>query len=234
MGERGLNEVGQKGHGMPRPYGERRARATTSWREADYLSMRLIVRDLRACGVYAQGRLLDIGCGNQPYREIFAPVVRQYVGLDREFPGSCPDVVGDALRLPFPAEAFDTVLLIQVLEHVPNPPDALSEIRRVLAPGGRLILTAPQYWRVHEEPHDYYRFTRFGLAHLIRESGLRVLHMKPQGGAWALAGQALANTLSRRRVLHRLMPLVNLSFGLFDRLWPDPDDPINYLLVAEK
>ncbi len=231
---RSLNEVRQEEHGMPRPYGERRARATTSWREADYLSMRLIVRDLRACRVYARGRLLDIGCGNQPYREIFAPVVRQYVGLDREFPGSCPDVVGDALRLPFPAEAFDTVLLIQVLEHVPNPPDALSEIRRVLAPGGRLILTAPQYWRMHEEPHDYYRFTRFGLAHLIRESGLRVLHMKPQGGAWALAGQALANTLSRRRVLHRLMPLVNLSFGFFDRLWPDPDDPINHLLVAEK
>ena len=212
----------------------RRTHAATSWRDADYLSMRLLVRDLQHCRHYARGRLLDIGCGNQPYRDLFAPLVREYIGLDQDDRQSRPDVIGDALWLPFRADAFDTVLMIQVLEHLPNPMEAMSEIRRVLRPGGRVILTAPQYWRVHEEPHDYYRFTHFGLVHLMREHGLRILHAKAQGGAWALAGQALANTLSARRVLHHLTPLVNVLFGLGDRLWPDEGDPINHLLVAEK
>ncbi len=213
---------------------ERRTHATTSWRDADYLSMRILLRDLCDCRSYARGRLLDIGCGNQPYRELFVPLVREYIGLDREAQGSRPDVIGDALRLPFCADAFDTVLMIQVLEHMPDPLAAIREVRRVLAPGGRLILTAPQYWREHEEPHDYYRFTRFGLLHLLRESGLRLLHLRAQGGAWALAGQALANTLSARRGLHHVRPLVNVLFGLCDRLWPDAGDPINHLLIAEK
>jgi SAM-dependent methyltransferase len=213
---------------------ERRTRATTSWRDADYLSMRALLEDLRECRVWARGRVLDVGCGNQPYRELFAPVVRDYVGLDRQEQGSRPDVVGDALRLPFPAETFDTVLMIQVLEHLPDPEGAVSEVGRVLKRGGRAILTAPQYWRLHEEPHDYYRFTRFGLIHLVQRSGLRVLRVKAQGGAWALAGQALANTMSARRAVHRLTPLVNLLFRVCDRLWPDEGDPINHLLVVEK
>jgi len=213
---------------------KRRTRATISWRDADYLSMRLLLADLRACRAWARGRLLDIGCGNQPYRELFAPVIREYVGLDREWQERFPDVMGDVLHLPFPAETFDTVLMIQVLEHVPDPASALSEVRRVLKPGGRVILTAPQYWRVHEEPHDYYRFTQFGLVHLAQRNGLRVLCVKAQGGAWTLAGQALANTLSARRVWHRLTPAVNLLFRACERLWPDAGDPINHLLVAEK
>ncbi len=206
----------------------------TCWRDADYLSMRALLSDLRECRAWARGRLLDIGCGNQPYRELFIPFIREYVGLDRDWRESQPDVMGDALWLPFPAETFDTVLMIQVLEHLPDPLGAMGEVRRVLKRGGRVILTAPQYWRVHEEPHDYYRFTRFGLAHLAQQNGLRVLQVKAQGGAWALAGQALANTISARRVLHHLTPVVNLLFRACERLWPDVGDPINHLLVAEK
>lgn len=209
-------------------------RAATSWRDADYLSMRVLLSDLRECRAWARGRLLDVGCGNQPYRELFAPFIREYVGLDRDWRESRPDVVGDALRLPFPAETFETVLMIQVLEHLPDPLGAMGEIRRVLKRGGRVILTAPQYWRVHEEPHDYYRFTRFGLIHLAQQNGLRVLQVKAQGGAWTLAGQALANTLSARRVVHHLTPVINLLFRACERLWPDAGDPINHLLVAEK
>lgn len=209
-------------------------RAATSWRDADYLSMRALLSDLRECRAWARGRLLDVGCGNQPYRELFAPFIREYVGLDRDWRESRPDVGGDALRLPFPAETFETVLMIQVLEHLPDPLGAMGEIRRVLKRGGRVILTAPQYWRVHEEPHDYYRFTRFGLIHLAQQNGLRVLQVKAQGGAWTLAGQALANTLSARRVVHHLTPVINLLFRACERLWPDAGDPINHLLVAEK
>jgi SAM-dependent methyltransferase len=229
-----MSDVSECKRSEDRGVRERRMRAATSWRDADYLSMRLLLRDLRDCRSYARGRLLDIGCGNQPYRELFAPFVREYIGVDRDARGSQPDVIGDARHLPFRADAFDTVLMIQVLEHVPDPLAALHEVRRVLAPGGRLILTAPQYWREHEEPHDYYRFTRFGLLHLLRESGLRLLHLRAEGGAWALAGQALANTIGARRGLRHVRPLVNVLFGLCDRLWPDAGDPINHVLIAEK
>ncbi|MCS6815758.1 MAG: class I SAM-dependent methyltransferase [Blastocatellia bacterium] len=220
--------------GDERSQQKRRTRAATCWRDADYLLMRALLADLRECRAWARGRLLDIGCGNQPYRELFAPMIQEYVGLDRNWQEHLPDVIGDALRLPFPAETFDTVLMLQVLEHLPDPSGAMSEVWRVLKRGGRVILTAPQYWRVHEEPHDYYRFTRFGLVHLAQQNGLRVLWMKAQGGAWTLAGQALANALSSRRGLHRLMPLANLFFRACERLWPDAGDPINHLLVAEK
>ena len=58
----------------------RRISAATGWRDADYLSMRALLSDLRECRAWARGRLLDIGCGNQPYRELFAPFIREYVG----------------------------------------------------------------------------------------------------------------------------------------------------------
>ena len=129
---------------------------------------------------------------------------------------------------------FDTALSIAVIEHVPEPRRMLAEILRVLRPGAHLILLAPQYWRLHEEPHDYFRFTHYGLAHLARQEGFEVVELRAQGGAWRLAGQVLANALQVRPKLRRLIPLVNSTFAYLDRRRPDPGDTISYLLVARR
>jgi SAM-dependent methyltransferase len=77
------------------------------------------------------------------------------------------DVQADAYHLPFRDAAFDVVLCAEVLEHTHSPALALEEFRRVLRPGGKLLLTTPFAFPIHYGPNDYYRFTRFGLAHLL-------------------------------------------------------------------
>jgi SAM-dependent methyltransferase len=213
---------------------ERSTQAQTHWRDADYLVKREMLADLLDCRRFARGRLLDVGCGNKPYWEIFASSVQSYVGVDPDPHFSRPDVVATILDLPFGAATFDIVLATQVIEHVAQPERMLQEIGRVLKPGGHLILTAPQYWRLHEIPHDYYRFTRYGLEHLVKACGLTPVLIKEEGAAWALIGQAICNTLQGRRGWHRLIPVVNLIFGLVDRLWRDTGDALNYLIVACK
>ncbi|MFN2595928.1 MAG: methyltransferase domain-containing protein [Pyrinomonadaceae bacterium] len=79
------------------------------------------------------------------------------------------DVMADAYRLPFGDEAFDVVLCAEVLEHLHTPSVALAEMRRVLKPEGKLLLTTPFAYPIHYAPTDYYRYTRYGLLHLLAD-----------------------------------------------------------------
>ena len=75
--------------------------------------------------------------------------------------------------MPFGDASFDTVLLLDVLEHIANPESALAEARRALRPGGRLLLTIPFAYPMHDQPHDYQRLTEYGLRELLQRVGLR-------------------------------------------------------------
>jgi SAM-dependent methyltransferase len=172
---------------------ERRATPTTSPLDPDWLVQRHLLRDLRiALTAEARGVLLDVGCGARPYQPLLPAGVRSF-GVDAApAAGTRADAWALAGALPFSAGAFDTVLCTQVLEHLPNPAAALAEVARVLAPGGRLVLTAPQTWSLHEEPHDYWRFTRFGLNQLCRDAGLVPRRVVAEGGFFAVVGISLA------------------------------------------
>jgi SAM-dependent methyltransferase len=100
---------------------------------------------------YAAGRLVDIGCGTKPFKGIFAPYVNEHVGVDHEqtMHGlESVDVISGAYDIPLDDESADTVLLTEVLEHLERPGEALAECRRLLRPGGHLILTTPLSWPV--------------------------------------------------------------------------------------
>ncbi len=219
----------------PAPAPVRRlANLTLDWRDPQYLLKQATFADVGAARRHARGRLIDVGCGNRPYFDLFRPAVSAYIGIDPDHQSSRPDVAALASDLPFASETFDTALSIAVLEHVVDPGRMLGEIHRVLRPDGHLILLAPQYWRLHEEPHDYFRFTRYGLEYLAKRQGFEIVELRAQGGAWRLAGQALCNTLQVRPRLRRLIPLVNLCFGYLERRRPDPGDTLSYLLVGRR
>jgi SAM-dependent methyltransferase len=108
-------------------------------------------------------RTLDIGAQNGPYGAHFP----RRVGLDIR-PGAGVRIIGDAQALGIRDAAFEVVLCTEVLEHLPEPQRAIDEIFRVLEPGGELLLTTRFLFPIHDAPHDYFRFTKYGLRHLLR------------------------------------------------------------------
>ena len=208
-----------------------------------WLIRRLIARDLRRVGPLASGRLVDVGSGEMPYRALF-PNVHEYIGVDQissYHPEARPALWADGGRLPLESGSCDAALATQVLEHVPEPAQLLREIARVLRPGGVLILTAPHIWELHEEPHDYFRFTRYGLAHLLTGAGFRIAEITAQGGFFVTAAQrasAFVYKICRRL---RLKPagiaaaLVINGVGLaLDSLYSYEPETLNYLAVARR
>jgi SAM-dependent methyltransferase len=106
------------------------------------------------------------------------------------------DVFGTALALPFADGTFDTVVSFETLEHVTDSTTMIAELRRVVKPGGAVIISVPFLWGEHCQPYDYFRFTTFGLRHLFESAGLRVVHQARVGGFWTFYGQRLAYYLA--------------------------------------
>lgn len=176
------------------------------------------------------GNLIDVGCGRKPYRALFK--VDSYLGLDMENPGHSHenediDVYYDGKTFPFDDNHFDSALCNQVLEHVFNPDEFLSEIARVLKPGAKLLLTVPFAWDEHEQPFDFARYSSFGLSHLMEKHGFEIVeHRKSVNDARALAQLwntfIYKQTLSKSGVINLLSTLVliapvNIFWSL---IWP--------------
>ncbi|MHB8522752.1 MAG: class I SAM-dependent methyltransferase [Limisphaerales bacterium] len=205
------------------------------WWFPDHLHVAPLWRDLAAASQYAQGRLLDLGCGNAPYGRWFRSRVESYIAVDHPPVGERAQVGASAERLPFTDAAFDTILCTQVLEHVPRPWLAAAEITRLTKPAGILILSCPQYWEMHEVPHDYFRFTPFGLRVLFPESHWEWLEHRQQGSTWAIIGCALWQSFGTFGRGKRLMSFVlNPVFLVLDRFWKNPLNTTNHLIVLRR
>ncbi len=110
--------------------------------------------------------VLDLGCGDSRYSRYFP----NRIGLDHSMQEGV-NIVGDAHHLPFSSSSFSMILTTEMLEHVHDPQQVIDEIERVLRPGGKVILTTRFVFPIHEAPLDFYRFTKYGLAHLFRKWG---------------------------------------------------------------
>ena len=207
------------------------------------LEQESVLVSVKSARQYLRGRVLDMGCGDQPYARLITETSTQYVGMDLSPEHTPkPHVCADSLALPFRSGSFDAVLSTQVLEHVRNPFTVFREISRVLKPSGYLVLTAPQLWPLHEEPHDYYRYTRYGLQELALQHGLAVVRLEERGGGFTALGQLTAvmlNDLFGRRFVTRALtkavvaPALLCCRGL-DRMIPYRKLTLGYLLVAQK
>ena len=128
------------------------------------------------------GRLLDFGCGSKPYRSYFK--VDEYIGLDTDNSGHSHkneniDVLYDGKKIPFDDNSFDYIFSSEVLEHVFTIDEIMHELNRVLKTNGKMLITLPFVWGEHEQPHDFARYTSFGLKSILEKNGFEILeHIK--------------------------------------------------------
>jgi SAM-dependent methyltransferase len=135
--------------------------------------------------------ILDVGSGLAPYRELFSHTSYTTCDWDQSLysPEVPPDIVSPADEIPVEDQSFDAVLCTEVLEHVPAPWDVLSEFHRIVRPGGAVWITVPFTWPLHEQPHDYYRYTKFGLRHLLERAGFSEVDVAPLTDAFSTLSQ---------------------------------------------
>jgi SAM-dependent methyltransferase len=138
-----------------------------------------------AANLPEKARVLDAGAGEGQYADRFRR--QRYLGVDlavgdARWDYSRLDVLADLTALPFRPGVFDAALHIVTIEHLPEPGRALREIARTLQPGARLLVAAPQDWEVHQAPHDYFRYTRHGLAYLLETAGFEIVRRSPLAG----------------------------------------------------
>jgi SAM-dependent methyltransferase len=188
----------------------------------NWLIYRIHDRELgRMARQYFRGKLLDIGCGTKPYRKMMSGIVDQHVGVDHRacrHDQSKVDLFGTAYEVPAEAGVFDSALCTSVLEHLEEPERAIAECHRLLKPGGIAIYSMPFIWHLHEEPRDFYRYTKYGLAHLFEKAGFEVVEIKALSGFFTTFGTLLAYYVMRlnRGVLRwtGLVPFMAFAFQL--------------------
>jgi SAM-dependent methyltransferase len=199
-----------------------------------------------------RGSLLDVGCGEMPYRTGISPDV-SYIGIDVPqatafaMRPSKNVVPFDGVSIPFPDETFDNVLCTEVLEHAAFPAALIAEMQRVLKPGGTLLATVPFSARVHYAPYDVHRFTKYALTEML--ASFDAVTIKERGNDLAVIANKLIVVAMRMvrpsrwsalrwPLLVFLLPVVAaflviahvaLAFDLGSK-----DDPLGYSIVATK
>jgi len=211
-------------------------RLTSPWWFTDKVLRKYLHRTVP----YLQGRLLDAGCGSQPYRDIFQ--CDEYVAVDIS-PTFTPDIVGDLRNMEaIGNQSFDSVLSNQVLEHVDDADRVVAEMYRVLRPGGYLCVTVPFISRLHGMPHDYWRFSISGLRYLLEKHGFEVVLIEPMGGflttqCYLWQFYIYERTLERaatRSLCKLAMALLNPLCLFLHQLDSDRTTPFNYLGIARR
>jgi SAM-dependent methyltransferase len=188
-----------------------------AWHLDVYHSRNAVLRAITEHMSEFQGTVLDVGCGVKPYRRILlSPPSRatQYLGLDLAELRyrNDPDMLWDGHTIPLPDAAVESAISTEVLEHCPDPGRYLSEVNRVLKPGGLLLLSVPFLWPLHDVPHDEFRYTPFSLRRLFDQAGFTRIEIRALGGWDAALAQMIGLWVRRRpmpdvtrRVLQRLM-----------------------------
>jgi SAM-dependent methyltransferase len=220
-------------------------------KDPHYIHYYFLIRDIKeAIANYAKGDFLDLGCGNKPYQSLYKPLTNSQVGCDVvQSDENSVDVLCPATDLKFNSNQFDTVLCTQVLEHVFEHNKLMEEAFRVLKPGGHLILTVPFVWELHEQPYDFFRYTKYALKELFERTGFKIDYVKPNGGKWAAIYQLRNNMMyhsfrTRKTFFNKLKKILYMELRLTQlrnhfAIWMDKQfyDEVftqNYIVVAHK
>ena len=226
-------------------------------------SKKILDINISKASSFASGVLLDIGCGKKPYQHHFENVkkywaidlhervihkrrrvkvhrkLREYI--DDEVNNIMPDVIASALYLPIRDSSVDTVLMTEVLEHIPSPEKLIVELERVLNPKGIVIFTVPFCWVLHEMPHDYLRYTKWGLRELFKNTGLEIVTIKAYGDSLFTIGSLISEIIYIKFGLNYIanIPisifciLTHLVFIISGKIFRNEELPFGHLLIAK-
>jgi SAM-dependent methyltransferase len=210
-----------------------------------------------AAQIPAKALVLDAGAGNAPYRSLFQHAQYEsadFQKVDKQYASTT--YVCDLSAIPVEDGRFDYIIFNQVLEHVPEPKRVLTELCRILKPGGKMIYSGPLFYEEHEQPYDFYRYTQFGLRYLLNTAGFEIERLDWLEGYFGTVGYQL-DGMSRylpykpRHIgagvlgygLAPVMVLLKIGFAvcsvLFHRLetrtkFMDRGYPKNYVAIAKK
>lgn len=213
-----------------------------------------IFRHLRGFLPGLRGRVLDVGCGQSPYRFLLSDTAVEYKGIDipdanNKFDYQNPDVtLFDGETIPFDGDNFDAVICTEVLEHVAHYQRLVDEMRRVTKPGGKVVATIPWSARYHYIPYDFFRYTPSALRQIF--SGFAQVEIRPRGSDISVIANKMIvlwfrHLLPPNRSKLVLVPLwlalspvlivavmcahLSLLFG-----WGSDEDPLGYTVIATK
>lgn len=199
----------------------------------------------KACSKYIRGLLIDIGCGTKPYKKMLAPYVTKHMGVDHKdthHDKSNIDFFGTAYNIAVSDATYNSAICTAVLEHLEEPEKALRECYRVLKPGGLAIYSIPFIWHLHEEPRDFYRYSKFGIKYLFEKVGFEVIELNALSGFWVTFGQLFVYNIYRlNRGPLRWLRIIDI-LGLFIQVVAYGLDKIDkseqwtwmYMVVAKK
>jgi len=196
---------------------------------------------------HVSGRLADLGCGKVPLYHAYRDLASEVVCVDWDTvhrTNPFLDHICDLNEpLPFGDHEFDTIILSDVLEHLKNPEQLWKEMNRVLRTGGKVILNVPFFYKLHEKPFDFYRYTEFALTNFATSAGFNVLVLKATGGTPEILSDLSAKTVVFVPVVGRWMATCIQWFcRLFLKTGPGRrlseksgrDFPFGYFMIVQK
>jgi SAM-dependent methyltransferase len=190
---------------------------------------------------YAGGRLLDLGCGKSPLYLVYKNLVNDITLVDWEnslHPNEHLDFSCDLTKaLPFKDNEFDTIILSDVLEHIPEPEFLFSEIARILNTDGILLMNVPFFYWIHEAPHDYYRYTEFKLRDFAEKSGLSLVSCSCLGGVFTVLIDIMAKILAPRGRCGEFCSKTLQAIAkkiLKNKMLSHPEFPLVYAMICKK
>lgn len=162
---------------------------------SNYIISRGISTGIKKNAHYMKGTMLDFGCGSKPYHSLFD--VKNHIGIDINNSAhnndiSFVDKFYDGKNIPFDDEYFDSIFSSEVLTHIFNVEEIISELNRVLKKNGCFLLTVPFVWKENEKPHDSVRYTSFGIKYLLEKNGFEII-VQEKKGSYFLAISQLFN-----------------------------------------
>jgi SAM-dependent methyltransferase len=195
-----------------------------------------------ASSLLSHAKVLDAGAGECQYAEFFRQFRYTAVDLgigDSEWSYTRLDAIADLLHLPFANDTFDAALNVVTLEHVTDPARVVAELFRCLRPGGRLLLITPLEWEEHQQPHDYFRYTRYGLEHLTARAGFIGISVQPVGGFFRLLSRRLLNSFQFFPGILVLVPAfffgpLALALPILDTLDKKRNFTLGHICIARK
>lgn len=198
--------------------------------------------------------VLDAGAGNCKHKNFF-PQAR-YLAFDmkpiKKRAYGNVDLAANLYHMPFRNGSIPAAINVDVIEHLNEPLAALKEFCRVLEPGGKLFLVAPQGWQEHGMPNDYFRFTSSGIRYLSEKAGLEPVSIAPMGGFFWYLGHRVSLSYrylfpNKRRTLWKILDapirhparlllrfIVPYACYYLDRLDKEQSFTLNYACVLRK